>query len=353
MPRDNRNRANPVLAQDELRALVRNGVAFCDGLRPAYIQDAWLAEDAGFRLAMDAQPGLITASNAGIPAWMANLLDPEVVRVVTQPMRAAEVFGERKKGDWTTLSTQFPVIEPTGQVTTYGDFNAGGNTSANANWASRQSYHFQTMTRLGEREIAMYGEARIQYKQEVDMAAALVMNKNHNLIYFFGVSNLALYGALNDPSLPAPIAPAQAWSGATALQIYNDAKKLFAQLQAQLVGWLKLDAKMTLIMSPELEVYFTTTNDYNVNVADMLKKNFPNMRVETAPEYGNANGAGELMQLKLDELDGIETAYVAFTEKLRAHPVVQQASYFEQKKSAGSWGYINRRPVALAQMQGM
>jgi hypothetical protein len=353
-PRNPRARANPVLAQDELKVLARNGVVFCDGLRPAYIQEPWLAEDAGFSLAMDAQPGLITTSNAGIPAWMANLLDPEIVRVVTQPMRAAEIFGERKKGDWTTLTTQFPVVEPTGQVTSYGDYNAGGNASANANWPSRQSYHYQAVSRWGEREIAIYGEARIQYKQEVDLASALVLNKYGNLAYFYGVSNLALYGALNDPSLPAPITPAAAWSTYTdAVQYYNDIKKLFAQLQTQLTGWLRLDAKMTLTMSPALEVYLTSTNDYNVNVADLLRKNFPNLKIETAPEYGNANNAGELMQLILDELDGIETAYVAFTEKMRAHPVVQGLSSFEQKKSAGTWGYINRRPVALAQMQGM
>src|SRR5579872_2965546 len=245
-PRPLNNRQNPVLAQDELRVLARNGVAFCDGLKPAYIQEAWLAEDDGYGLAMDAQPGLITTQNAGIPAFLANLIDPELVRVVTQPMRAAEMFGERKKGDWTTLTTQFPVVEPTGQVTAYGDFNAGGNASANANWIARQSYHAQTVSKWGEREIAMYGEARIQYKQEIDMASALVIQKFLNLGYFYGLSGLQLYGALNDPSLPAPIAPTAAWSTLDGLGIYNDIKRLFAQLQSQLVGLVKMDSKMKL-----------------------------------------------------------------------------------------------------------
>lgn len=348
-----RNRQNPLLGAAELKVLRQNGVAFCEGLRPAYIQDPWLAEDDGYSMAMDAQPTLITTVNAGIPAYLQNLLDPEIVRVITSPMRAAEIFGERKKGDWTTLTTQFPVVEPQGTVKSYGDFDNGGNAGANANWIGRQSYHFQTVSRWGERELEMYGEARIQYKQEVDLASALVIQKFHNASYFYGVSNLALYGALNDPSLPAPIAPAQAWAGATAVQIYNDIKSLFSNLQTKLKGLIKMDSAMTLAMSPELEVYLATTNDYNVNVADMLKKNFPNLKVETAPEYSNVNGAGELMQLIVDSLDGIETAYVAFTEKLRAHPVIQQLSSFAQKKSAGTWGYINRRPVAMSQMQGM
>jgi hypothetical protein len=348
-----RNRRDPVLSSAELRVLARQGISFGEGLRPAYIQEPWLAEDEGFSMAMDAQPGLITTSNAGIPAFLANLMDPEIVRVITTPMRAAEIFGERKKGDWTTLTTQFPVVEPQGTVKSYGDFDNGGNAGANANWIGRQSYHFQTVSKWGERELEIYGEARIQYKQEIDLASALVIQKFHNLSYFYGVSNLALYGALNDPSLPAPIAPAQAWAGATALQIYNDIKSLFANLQAKLKGLIKTDSRMTLTMSPELEVFLLTTNDYNVMVRDMLAKGFPNMKIETAPEYGNANGAGELMQLIVDNLEGIETAFVAFTEKLRAHPVIQELSSFKQKKSAGTWGYINRRPVAMSQMQGM
>lgn len=347
------NRPNPALSPAEISVLARNGVAFADGLRPAYIQEAWLAEDNGFAMALDAQPGLITVSNAGVPAYLQNFLDPEVVRVITEPMRAAEIFGERKKGDWTTLTTQFPVVEPVGQVTSYGDFNNNGNAGANANWIGRQSYHFQNVSKWGERELAIYGEARIQYKQEVDIAAALVLGKFSNLTYFYGVSNLALYGALNDPSLPAPIAPTGAWSGLDALGIYEDIRRLFAQLQTVLRGLIKMDAKMRLCMSPELEVFMTKTNLYNVNVADMLKKNFPNLTIETAPEYSNANGGGQLMQLIVESLDGIETAYVAFTEKMRAHAVVQSLSGWEQKKSAGTWGYINRRPAAMAQMQGM
>lgn len=343
-------RADPRISASERGQLARNGIAFADGVQPAYLQEAWLDN---FQLAMDAQPGLITVPNTGIPAFLANLIDPEIIRIMTTPMRAAEIYGETKKGDWTLLSVQFPTVEPVGQVTSYGDWNQGGNTRANVNWLARQSYHFQTTSRWGERELDMYGEARIQYKQEIDGAGALVINKFHNLAYFFGIANLQNYGALNDPALAAPIAPTAAWSTLDANGIYEDIRRLFQALQTVLKGNVKMDSKMTLAMSPELEVYLAKTNQYNVNVADLLKKNFPNLKIETAPEFSNVNNAGELMQLFVEALDGIKTTYTAFTEKLRAHPVIQGLSGWEQKKSAGTWGYINRRPVALVQMQGM
>jgi hypothetical protein len=86
-------------------------------------------------------------------------------------------------------------------------------------------------------------------------------------------------------------------------------------------------------------------------VLDQIKKNFPNMRIETAVEY--TTGSGELVQLIVDEIDGQQTAYCAFTEKMRAHPVKVGLSSFKQKKSAGGWGAIIRRPVAIAQMLGV
>jgi hypothetical protein len=50
-----------------------------------------------FALAMDAQPQMVTANNAGIPAYFTNYVDPELIRVLVTPMKAAEIIGEVKK----------------------------------------------------------------------------------------------------------------------------------------------------------------------------------------------------------------------------------------------------------------
>jgi len=104
-------------------------------------------------------------------------------------------------------------------------------------------------------------------------------------------------------------------------------------------------------MSPASQVYLTLTNTYNVNVQDMLKKNFPKMKIQTAPEYATASG--NLVQLIADEMLGQRTATTAFTEKLRAHPIIVKKSAFEQKKSQGTWGTIIFRPFLIASMLGV
>ncbi|MGD9424001.1 DUF2184 domain-containing protein [Pantoea sp. NSTU24] len=311
-----------------------------------------------YALAMDAQPTMVTTGNSGIPAYFTNYVDPELIRVLVTPMKAAEIIGEVKKGDWTTLTAQFPIVESAGETSSYGDYNHNGMTAANVNWVPRQSYHYQTHTRWGERELDMYGAARIGYAAELNVASALVLNKFQNKSYFYGIAGLLNYGLLNDPSLPAPITPGATgtgsgvtWSTKDGQAVYDDIAKLYGQLVAQTKGLIERDSPMTLAMSPTAEVALTKTNMYNVNVSDLLKKNFPNLTIKTAVEYSTP--AGEMVQLIADRLGEQDTAYAAFTEKMRAHAVVTEESSWKQKKSGGTWGAIIRQPLAIATMLGV
>lgn len=321
------------------------------------------AEGASLRFAQDgfacdAQPALVTVSNAGIPAFLSTYVDPKLIEVLVSPMKAAEIVGDEvKKGDWTTETAMFPVVESTGVTSAYGDYSESGNAGVNSNFPQRQSFHYQVMTQWGERELERAGLARIDWANRVNIASALTLNKYQNKTYFFGVAGLQNYGLLNDPSLSAAISPTTkaaggtTWAAATALEILADVKKLYKQAQSQANGLIELDTKMTLAMSPTSEAELTKTTEFNVNVADLLKKNFPNLTVKTAPEY--TTDSGELVQLIVDELEGQRTASCGFTEKMRAHPIVVQSSSFKQKKSQGTWGTVIFRPFLISQMLGV
>lgn len=307
--------------------------------------------------AMDAQPTLASTNNIGIPAFLTNIVDPEVIRILTTPMRAAQIFGETKKGDWTTLSTQFPTLEGVGTVAAYGDYNNNGTTDANASWVPRQSYHYQTIKRYGERQLAMWGAASVNYSAELDRSAALIMNKFQNRSYFFGVAGLQNFGALNDPSLIAPITPGvkagggTSWTTASAKEVYADVITLYNQLQAQMGFNIDMSDQLVLVLSNAKATRLATVSDFNITARQTVLENFPNLRIETAPEYSTTGG--ELMQMILPNFEGVQTAYGAFTEKMRSHPLIAMLSAWEQKLSGGTWGMIIRRPTAIAQMIGV
>ena len=300
--------------------------------------------------ALDAQPEIVTTANAGIPAFLSNFVDPKVIDVLFSPMKAAIIVGETKKGDWTTTVATFPVVESDGTVSSYGDFSNDGSVSVNANFPQRQSYHYQTFTQWGEKELANASLAKIDWASRLNIASVLLLNKYQNKTYFFGVSGLQNYGLLNDPSLPATISPTTTWNSATADVIYADIVRLFQQLQLQANGTIDAETTMCMALSPVNAVNLNKTNQYNVNVYDQIKKNFPNIRVETAVEY--ATTSGQLVQLIAENVEGQETATAAFTEKLRAHAIVVDTSSYKQKKSQGTFGTVIFRPFLIAGMLG-
>ena len=329
------------------------GIVFMPGVH-GYVDKS---HARNYDLAMDAQPQLVTVSNNGIPAFLSNYMDPKVIEVLLSPNKAAEILGENRKGDWTTRTTTFAMVESVGEVSTYGDWNNNGSTNANVEFPQRQSYHYQTITRWGEKQLDEAGLAKIDWAQRLNIASAKVLNKFQTQTYFFGVSGLQCYGLLNDPSLPAAIVPAtkaaggKSWSVATANEVYSDIQALFEQMVVNTQGLVDQDTPMILAMAPGSAIYLTNTNSYNVSVTDLLKKNFPNIEFKTATQY--ATVGGNLIQLIAKEIDGQEVGYCAFTEKMRAHPIIPELSAFKQKKSQGTWGAIILMPISYIQMIGV
>ncbi len=351
-------------ATEMLRQLAKIGVVFDHSLlrqgKVGFLtQDAAdtevVMDDATGNFTCDAQPELATYNNGGIPAWMTNYYDPAIIQALVAPMRATEIVGsEQKKGDWTTTFATFISLELTGQTTAYGDFNNGGMSGANVNFPERQSFLYQTFTNWGERQLAMMGNARVDWANQMNAASILALNKYQNATYFFGVAGLLNYGLLNDPALPPSIVSSYTWNAeaTTGQNIYDQVLRMYVQAQYQTnnSGVIRLDSPCALAMSPVLEVAMHKTNQYNVNVLKQLQTNFPNLTIKSAPEYSTA--AGELVQMIFTKVEGQQTAYTAFTEKMRAHAVVVGSSSWCQKKSQGTFGTVINLPYAIVSMIG-
>ena len=313
-------------------------------------------------LAMDAQPSLVTVSNAGIPAYLMNYMDPKLIQILVAPNKAAQILDEVKMGTWTTITATFPVVEHTGEVTSYGDWSNAGSSGVNVNFPQRQSYHYQTITQWGEKQLDQAAEAKIDWAAQINISAAMVLDKFQNYTYHYGVQGLQNYGLLNDPNLPAAIAPGTkavhspnwVYNGvvtATANEVYTDIQTLYGQLVSQSNSVIESSTEMVLVCDAQSQVALTATNSFNVNVFDLLKKNFPNIKFETSPLYNTT--AGHVVQLIAKSVEGQNTGYCAYTEKMRAHPIVKLLSAFEQKKSQGSFGAVIFTPFCFAQMVGV
>lgn len=311
-------------------------------------------------LAMDALPSLVTVSNSGIPAFFTNYIEPSLIEVLVAPNEATNIMGESKKGNWAQQTAFFAMVEVTGETSAYGDRNTNGQVGTNVNWPQRQQYLFQTMSTWGDLEMARAGEAQIDWAAQINRSSGVILRQTENKIYFYGVAGLQNYGILNDPGLTAPISPNAKTAGgftwlnnATYLEIVNDVNKLYAQLVTQTRGLVKRTDPMKLCMSPEVEVALSYVAQLGtgISVFDTLKKTYPKLTVESAPQY--ATGSGQLVQLKVESMNGQKTGECSFSEKMRAHGIVRKASHYEEKKSAGCWGTIFYNYAGVAQMLGV
>ena len=281
-----------------------------------------------------------------------------VIEILTAPRRAREIFGEEKKGDWTTPYMKWRVDEMTGKTEPYSDYANGTTSGVNSEWQTRVQYVFQTSITYGDFEVDMSSTAKVNLAASKQRAAANVIDIDQNRFYLLGVAGKEIYGILNDPNLPAAITAGATgtggstkWADKTTVQIYNDVLALFAQLSEQSSGLIDKDTPLKLCLSPELAVRLGAATDFNVSVLDMLKRYFTRIDIVTVPELHSMT-AGETMFLIAPEVNGQRSGTLAFGEKMRAGRVVPDLSSFRQKFVGTTYGGIVLMPFAFAQMTG-
>lgn len=299
---------------------------------------------------------LITNPNVGVPVEYTAYLDPMVIEILTAVRNAKELFKEVKKGDWTVPYAKFKVGEPTGETTPYTDYGKGVASDTNWTFPSREQYLFETVIKYGDLEQDVASVAKINLASEKQRAAAKTIEIDANKFYLFGVAGKNIYGALNEPNIPATLTPATGagggtvWSGKTTKEIYEDCLALFKQLTTKSGGQIDANSKVKLALPPASMVELGKATDFNVSAKDMLDKYFRNIEYIVLPELA---GVSNMAYMTVDEIDGTPTAQLAFGLKYRAGRLVPRESYFSQKISASTYGCVLYRPFAVATMTGI
>lgn len=365
------------IAQEQavIAAAKRAGIIFPEATkllpRQRYAQDAkgpngevsgWgeiLVNEDPALAAFDAQPTLITTPNAGVPNVFTTYYDPKLIEVLLTPNNAVKLYGETRKGDWVDDQIGFPMIESTGETTSYGDFNdGGGRSSANAQWEYRQPYLFQTFTEWGDREAERMGRGKIDWVSRLNISCAINMDKFYNSSAFYGIAGLQNYGSLNDPSLSAALTPTTktaggtGWAKALAQEILADFQYMFTTLQLQTGSNLEMDDELVVGMHSVSENYLANTNAYGlVSAWDLIKKTYPNIRIQQAPQF--LSGTTYSAQMFAPNIQGQATIEIGYNEKMRAHRMIYGTSSARQKKTSGTEGALIYRPVGLTIMSGI
>lgn len=343
---------NQLGLQEQLDVMKQYGIIFDTGSPIRGI----LANDSIDQLANDA--AMVTAANSGVPVEFTSYIDPMVIPILTANRGAREIFGEAKKGDWTTSYARFQTSEITGEVEAYTDYGQGGASDVNPTFPVRTQYIYQTNIRYGDREVDVASRARLQLAADKQRAAATVIDIASNKFALYGVAGLEIYGLLNDPNLPAAVAPLPnaagntLWDNKSTKEIYEDVLYLFGKMADRGAGHIDANTELVLATSPATQVQLGKATDFNISARQMLETYFPKIRFVALPELATAT-SGTSILLVAPTIEGLPTAQIGFSEKFRAMRLIPESSSFHQKFVGSSYGTIIYRPFAIGNMQGV
>lgn len=340
---------NQLGLQEQLDVMKQYGIIFDTGSPIRGI----LANDSIDQLANDA--AMVTAANSGVPVEFTSYIDPMVIPILTATRGAREIFGEAKKGDWTTSYARFQTSEITGEVEAYTDYGQGGASDVNPTFPVRTQYIYQTNIRYGDREVDVASRARLQLAADKQRAAATVIDIASNKFALYGVAGLEIYGLLNDPNLPPAVAPLPnadektLWAEKSTKEIYEDVLYLFSKMADRGAGHIDANTELVLATSPATQVQLGKATDFNISARQMLETYFPKIRFVALPELATATGGNSIL-LVAPTIEGLPTAQIGFSEKFRAMRLIPESSSFHQKFVGSSYGTIIYRPFAIGKM---
>lgn len=343
---------NQLGLQEQLDVMKQYGIIFDTGSPIRGI----LANDSIDQLANDA--AMVTAANSGVPVEFTSYIDPMVIPILTATRGAREIFGEAKKGDWTTSYARFQTSEITGEVEAYTDYGQGGASDVNPTFPVRTQYIYQTNIRYGDREVDVASRARLQLAADKQRAAATVIDIASNKFALYGVAGLEIYGLLNDPNLPAAVSSLPnagtktLWAEKSTKEIYEDVLYLFSKMADRGAGHIDANTELVLATSPATQVQLGKATDFNISARQMLETYFPKIRFVAFPELATETGGTSIL-LVAPTIEGLPTAQIGFSEKFRAMRLIQESSSFHQKFVGSSYGTIIYRPFAIGKMTGV
>lgn len=343
---------NQLGLQEQLDVMKQYGIIFDTGSPIRGI----LANDSIDQLANDA--AMVTAANSGVPVEFTSYIDPMVIPILTATRGAREIFGEAKKGDWTTSYARFQTSEITGEVEAYTDYGQGGASDVNPTFPVRTQYIYQTNIRYGDREVDVASRARLQLAADKQRAAATVIDIASNKFALYGVAGLEIYGLLNDPNLPAVVSSLPnadtktLWAEKSTKEIYEDVLYLFGKMADRGAGHIDANTELVLATSPATQVQLGKATDFNISARQMLETYFPRIRFVALPELATSTGGTSIL-LVAPTIEGLPTAQIGFSEKFRAMRLIPESSSFHQKFVGSSYGTIIYRPFAIGKMTGV
>lgn len=312
-------------------------------------------------------PGL-NAGGSPTPIQFLQQWLPGFVRVITAARKADKIMGISTIGAWEDEEIIQSTLENLGEVVPYTDYGNIPLATWQANYVRRTVVTFELGFSVGIREEARTARARIQTAAEkrVSVAQALEIARNRVAFYGFNNGENNTYGLLNEPELlPAlTLAPGAAgdtkWATKTFMEITADIRMLMAELQVRSLDNIDPETHpLKLTLPTGVNHFLTVTTGIGYSVRKWLQENYPNVSIETTPEFNDAVGGEGVLYLQPDSFDdgisddGGQVWMQCVPSKFFAYGVEKRAKSYIEGCSNATAGALLKRPVLVVTAAGV
>lgn len=338
------------------------------GLDSRMLHKMYVASNDASGFAMDAAQ-VLPATQPSMPVpiqYLQNWL-PGFVHILTQARKIDNLIGMLNTGSWEDEQVVQGVMEQLGTAVPYGDYTTVPFSSWNANYVWRNVVRFEEGMQVGVLESAQAARGNINNDAEKRAAAGLALDIQRNTIGFYGYNTNynQTYGFLNEPNLSPYVTASTGASSSTTW-----ASKTYLEIQADILGMItrvrsqsgdQIDPKttpMTLAVAANVVDQLMKSSNFGVTVSDWLARNYPNIRIESAPELNGANGGQNVAYLYADRVNDSSTDDGKVWEQLvptrfQVVGVAQLVKTYVESFTNAMAGVMLKRPYGNTRLTGI
>lgn len=346
------------LAKDQ-KTLRRMGISMDQGFAKNALS---VAMDAGLT-----QP--VTTSSAGVPVQFLQEFLQGVVHILTTARRGDMLAPVMTVGDWSDEEIVLTILEHLGQPELYKDHGDIPIAAWNATYERRTIVRFELGAEMSKLDEDRSGKAGINSMNEKRAAVALAFEILRNEIFFYGFNSGAnrTYGILNDPNLPAYVnlpngaAADTTWASKTVAERVTDLVTSISTLRTQSGSQVdpeSMSLKLGIASSvKDLMNESDASFSNGMTVNEWLSKNYPNITVESIPEFDAADGGENVYYLYAETVDGSGTdggqsIIQAVPSKMTALNTVQTMRGVAEGYTNATAGCFVKRGYAVTRASG-
>jgi len=315
------------------------------------------------RYAQDAAPAGVTAPSASTPVQFLQHFLPDVIKVVTRARVADRLLGRDIAGSWHQEEIVATVMEHIGQARPYGDKTNDNLAEWNQNFERRTIVRFEEDVEVGVLEEERAAAMRINSAAEKRIASAEALAIAMNDVAFNGYNNGAnrTYGLLNDANLDAYVsvatgsAASTTWASKTFNEITADIKTAMSALRVKTGSNFDpyADASVLGIADNCIDMLATMNSLGSQSVKQWIEATYPKCRIESVPQFSEANGGANVFYLFAEEIGGRKAINQYVQDTFRMLGVEKKSKGFIESYSNATAGVLVAQPFAVVRYTGI